>query len=299
MFEFLFKYPASAFSRGTIVFLGSWPIWVLLGGIVLSAALLGLVIWRGKSQLRKTVRGGHAVVLWLLQSALVATLLLLLWQPAISVTSLKPQQNIVAVVVDDSRSMSAKDGSETRSAVARRLLDSGLVNELGKRFQVRLYQMGSGVERLKSTAQLSANQPSTQIGKSLRQIADEAATLPIGAAVVLTDGADNSGGLDSDTLAEIRRRRIPVSTVGIGSEQVPDDVELSDISLPNKTLAGARLQAEVTIRQHGFSGKRARIVLTNAGTVLAARDVTLQSTPEQRETVEFHAGKAAVKSVTA
>ncbi|MFL6415297.1 MAG: hypothetical protein ACJ74Y_06460, partial [Bryobacteraceae bacterium] len=188
MFEFLFKYPASAFSRGTIVLLGSWPKWVLMAGIVLAAALLALVIWRGRSRLRNTVRGWHAVVLWLLQSALLATLLLLLWQPAISVTSLKPQQNIIAVIVDDSRSMSAKDGGETRSAVARRLLDSNLVNELGKRFQVRLYQMGSGVERLKSTAQLSANQPSTQIGKSLRQIADEAATLPIGAAVLLTDG---------------------------------------------------------------------------------------------------------------
>jgi uncharacterized membrane protein len=299
MFEFLFKYPASAFSRGTIVFLGSWPKWMLVAGILAAAGLIALFIWRGKSRLRGTVRGWHAAVLWLLQSALLATLLLLLWQPAISVTSLKPQQNIIAVIVDDSRSMSAKDGSETRSAIAKRLLDSSLLSQLGKRFQVRLYQMGSGVERLKSTSQLSANQPSTQIGKSLRQIADEAATLPIGAAVLLTDGADNSGGLDADTLSEIRRRRIPVSTVGIGTEQVPDDVELSSFSLPAKTLAGARLQAEITIRQHGFNGQRARLVLTNAGTVLATRDITLQSAPEQRETIEFHAGKAAIKTVTA
>ncbi|MFL6447608.1 MAG: glutamine amidotransferase [Bryobacteraceae bacterium] len=299
MFEFLFKYPASAFSRGTIVFLGSWPKWILVGGILAAAATLAFFIWRGRSRLTSTVRGWHAAVLWLLQSALLATLLLLLWQPAISVTSLRPQQNIIAVIVDDSRSMSAKDGSETRSAVARRLLDSNLLNQLGKRFQVRLYQMGAGVKRVNSTAQLSANQPSTQIGKSLRQVADEAATLPIGAAVLLTDGADNSGGLDGDTLSEIRRRRLPVSTVGIGSEQVPDDVELTDFSLPTKTLAGARLQAEVTIRQHGFSGKKAKLVLTNAGTVLATREIALQSGPEQHESVEFHAGKAAVKSVTA
>src|SRR5436305_7081747 len=269
MFEFLFKYPASAFSRGTIVLLGSWPKWVLLGGILLAAGILAFFIWRGKSRLRGTVRGWHAVVLWLLQSALLGTLLLLLWQPAISVTSLKPQQNIVAVIVDDSRSMSAKDGSETRSAVARRLLDSNLLNQLRKRFQVRLYQMGSGVQRLTSASQLSANQPSTQIGKSLRQIAEEAATLPIGAAVLLTDGADNSGGVDNDSLSEIRRRRIPVSAIGLGSEQISDDVELSDFSLPAKTLPGARLQAEVTIRQHGFNGKRAKLVLTNADTVLA------------------------------
>ena len=34
-------------------------------------------------------------------------LLLMLWQPALSVTTLRPQQNIVAVVADDSRSMAA------------------------------------------------------------------------------------------------------------------------------------------------------------------------------------------------
>ena len=29
MFEFLFKYPAPVFSRGTFVLLSGWPMWVL------------------------------------------------------------------------------------------------------------------------------------------------------------------------------------------------------------------------------------------------------------------------------
>jgi hypothetical protein len=90
MFEFLFKYPASAFSKGTFVLLGSWPKWVLLSGMVLAAAALAGAMWRKRNTLRNSVRGVHAVVLWLLQSALLMLLLLLLWQPAISVTSLKP-----------------------------------------------------------------------------------------------------------------------------------------------------------------------------------------------------------------
>ena len=36
---------------------------------------------------------------------LAALLLFLLWHPALSVATLQPQQNIVAVVVDDSSSM--------------------------------------------------------------------------------------------------------------------------------------------------------------------------------------------------
>jgi hypothetical protein len=36
-------------------------------------------------------------------------LLILLWQPAIMVAELRPQQNIIAVLVDDSRSMAIAD----------------------------------------------------------------------------------------------------------------------------------------------------------------------------------------------
>jgi hypothetical protein len=40
---------------------------------------------------------------------MVALLLLLLWEPAITVAELKSQQNIIAVLVDDSRSMAIAD----------------------------------------------------------------------------------------------------------------------------------------------------------------------------------------------
>ena len=42
----------------------------------------------------------------------------MLWHPALSVATLRPQQNIVAVVVDDSASMAVDDAGEDR--VARR-----------------------------------------------------------------------------------------------------------------------------------------------------------------------------------
>ena len=46
--------------------------------------------------------------------ALAALLLFMLWHPALSVATLRPQQNIVAVVVDDSGSMSIQDESGSR-----------------------------------------------------------------------------------------------------------------------------------------------------------------------------------------
>jgi putative glutamine amidotransferase len=297
MFQFLFKYPSEVFSKGSFVLLGSWPKWVLFTGIIAAAGAFAWVLWHKRTRLALSLRGARSIVLWSLQSTLVALLLLLLWEPAISVTALRPQQNIVAVIVDDSESMSVKDTGESREQEAIKLLNSGLIEKLQSRFQVRLYRLGPGIERIADTNQLTAKRSATQIGTGFRQIAEEAATLPIGAVVLVSDGADNSGGVDLDTISEIRRRRIPVNTIGLGKEELSRDVELDGLDVPAKALAGSRLQAQVMIRQNGFRGKQARLILTGSGAVLASRDITLSSGPDQMESIEFNAGKAGVKNI--
>ena len=299
MFEFLFKYPLSVFSKGTFVLLGSWPRWALLAALVSTAGLLAWTVWHRRAHLTSSMRGSRAVAVWALQSALVAVLLLLLWEPALSVAALRPQQNIIAVITDDSRSMAVMDGSQSRQQDAIRILDSGLLKDLRSRFQVRLYRLGAGVQRIQTADQVKPVESATQIGKGLRQIADEAATLPIGAVVLLTDGADNSGGVDAGTLSALRRRRLPVNTIGLGGERLRNDVELDGFDVPAQALASSRLQAQITIRQNGFTGRRAQIVLTGAGSVLASRTVVLRDAPQQIENLEFNAGPAGVKNIQA
>jgi len=53
--------------------------------------------------------------------------------PALSIATLRPQQNVVAVLVDDSRSMSLADASGTREAAAQAVLNGGLLKSLGDR----------------------------------------------------------------------------------------------------------------------------------------------------------------------
>ena len=128
------------------------------------------------------------------------------------------------------------------------------LKDLRSRFQVRLYRLGAGVERITDPTHLTASEASTQIGRGLQQIAEEAGTLPIGSVLLLSDGADNSGGVDLSTLAELRRRHLPVNAIGFGSEQLSRDIEVDGLDLPPKTLEGSRLEAQVTIRQNGFGG---------------------------------------------
>src|SRR5688500_11239895 len=254
MFEFFFKYPASAFAKGELVLLARWPVWLLLAAIIVTALVLGIPYWRQRFQAVRI----KPVALWLLQTALVSLLLLVLWQPALSVATLRPQQNIVAVVVDDSKSMGISEDGRTRVQHAKDTLNAGFIKDLEKKFQERLYRAGASVDRIETTSALTASAPATRLGDAMRQVVTEASSLPIGAVVLLSDGGDNSGGIDLPTITEVRRHRIPVHTVGFGRETLERDVELIDAQMPARVLADARLSSDVTLRAYGYGSRKAK-----------------------------------------
>lgn len=296
MFEFLFKYPLSVFEKGTFVWLTGWPVWLLILAIAGGCGAIGMLVLRRANQ--GVLKGHRAIILWALQSSIVALLLLLLWQPALSVSALKAQQNIVAVVVDDSRSMTTKDDGTSRRDRAAKILDSGLIADLKKRFQVRLYRLGSTLNRIEGSADLKASESATHLGDGLQQIVAESSNLPIGAVVLVSDGSDNSGGISLETIQEIRRHQIPIHTVGLGREQMEKDVELSDVSVASRVLENSRLSAQVAFRQRGYSGQRGKIVLRESGKILASQDFTFKSDGEQQtEQVLFNAGAPGAKNV--
>jgi uncharacterized membrane protein len=289
MFEFLFKYPETVFSRGQFVFLAPWPAWLLAAAVVVAASALAWHVSRNRGLLS----GTRPVMVWLLETALVALVLFLLWHPAISIATLRPQQNVVAVLIDDSRSMAVPENGSTRLAQAEKLLDGGLLANLEKKFQLRLYRFGNNLARIQKLDQLSGAAPATRIGPSLEQALAEASTLPLGAVVLLSDGSDNSGGIGLDTMAQIRRAHVPIHTIGFGRERLSRDIEISDVSLPAQAMADSRLSAEVTFRQFGYTREKAHLVVREGDRLLASREIALkgEGTP-QSESLVFNAGLA-------
>src|SRR5258705_3227038 len=143
MFEFLFKYPATVFSKGQFVLLAAWPAWTL--GLAIAAIAIGLG-WHVQRR-RGFLTGARPVAIWLLETLLASLVLFLLWHPAISIATLRPQQNIVSVLIDDSRSMAIKEDGKTRLEDASAGLNS-ILEPLRKRFQVRLYGIGKDTQRI-------------------------------------------------------------------------------------------------------------------------------------------------------
>ena len=306
MFPFFFKYPIPVFSKGQFVLLGTWPGWVLLLLIVACTTALALLIWSRLPRAAQNLGKWRAGAVWLLQSLLIATVLVLLWQPAITVAELAPQQNVIAVVLDDSRSMaiadSGNDGKQPREAAAEKALEDGVLARLQKKFQVRLYRLDSRVARAATLREIQPGAAATHINDSLRQLATETSDLPVGAVVLLSDGSENSangsGDLSLQTISALRNRRIPVHTVGFGKEQAAHDVELNDVRVAFRAMANSRIPATVTFRQRGYAGSQALLLARDGDKTVGSREVTLGADgTTQVETVFFSPGEAGAKTL--
>lgn len=304
MFRFFFKYPSPVFTKGSFVLLGAWPAWLLLALIAGAAGGLALLIrWRLRSAV-PIMRSWRAWVVWAMQALLVALVLVLLWQPAVMVGELNSQQNIIAVVLDDSRSMGIADiDGKARESVALAALRDGVLAGLQKRFQTRVYRLGSKLTRVDGLERIAPVEAATRIDEGLKQLAVETSDLPVGAVVLLSDGGQNSAGtggsgIGLDALQALRNRRLPVHTVGLGREESAHDVEIEDASVVASATANSRIAAAVSFTQRGYAGQNARITVRDGDKTLAVREVTLAADGRiQTEPLFFPAGAAGAKSL--
>jgi len=306
MFEFFLKYPRSVYAHGRFAFLGAWPKWMLVLLILAAAAGLAWLIRSRLAQAAPVMRSWRVWVIWSLQTLLAALLLVLLWQPALTVAELKPQQNIIAVLVDDSRSMAISEDGFTRETQAVKALQTGVLESLNRGFQTRLYRFDDVPARIDNLIDLKPNAPSTRIGDSLKQLSDETSDLPIGAVVLLSDGADNPGGISADATNALRARHIPVHTVGLGRERAAHDVELEDVVVAPRALADSRIAAKITFHQRGYAGEKINMTVReivggeSAGRAKTLASRTISMGPDgnlQTETLMFDIGGAGAKTL--
>ncbi len=305
MFQFFFKYPSTVFTKGHFTMLTAWPAWLLPVLIFAAVAALALLIrYRMRSAVPQ-LQGWRSWVLWAMQSALVALILFLLWQPALVVAELNSQQNIIAVVVDDSRSMSIADtNGSTREAAAIAALQSGVLAGLQKRFQTRVFRLGNQLTPADDVSRISPSKPATHISDGLKQLATETADLPVGAILLLSDGGENAAsmtgsGISADALQALRNRRLPVHTVGLGKEQLAHDVEVEDVSLAASAAANARIAATVTLTERGYAGQKAKLTVRDGDKALVEREITLSPDGQiQAEPLFFPVGSAGAKNLT-
>ena len=287
----------TAFAQGNVDFAyGISPLLflVLVGLIVAGVWLTYLKTTRPLSPPWKAFLGG-------LRSSVLVLLLFCLLRPVITTLQVSPQETYLGVIIDDSQSMAITDMSGERSrqdALRENFFDAGVIDDLAENFQIRSFRFDKQTERIAGEDGLTEAGTASSIGQALDYVDGQLNGLPLGGLVLLTDGADNS---EIDPLIKARdfgNRQIPVFTVGVGQEQIPQDIGIVDVNAAKTVLEGSVFNISVGLSHQGYEGQEVRMTVldgdqevTSEVITLGAEGITrryeLELTPERKEAIVY------------
>ncbi len=274
LFQALFTYRPVVFQQGDFRFnvsTGSIVAAVLVA-IVMGAAVMTYRGVRGKGRLR------DRIVLTALRMAALALVLFCLFRPTLIVRAAVPQQNVVAVLLDDSRSMQIPDvNSQARGEYVRQQFggpDSALIKALSDRFLVRVFRFSSTAGRLDSANDLTFNGSQTRLGAAMDGAREALAGLPVSGVVLVSDGADTSEASIADALLGMKAERLPVFTVGVGSAKLARDIQVDRVSTPRTVLKDASLLVDIVVTQTGYAGRTVTVDVEDEGRIVGTQQVT-------------------------
>ena len=278
MFERLFVHPFWAYSAGKLTLAGAWPRWALFAAIALAGGVVAASLWR-----RRHLGATRLALLGGLQFALAALFLCLLWRPVLSVERVRDRQNVLAIVVDNSASMTQNDAPEekpeettpSRLQVAINALKNGPLAELGKTFELRYFAFDQVAAPIANLDALPAAGNQSRIGDALRNVMQTAGSVPLAGVVLLSDGAETGHSLNESNLRELAAFGVPIHTVGVGPERIDNDLELASLEAPTNAAPNTTVTAEASIQYSRATTTRLRVY--DGEKLLAARELKLQT----------------------
>ncbi len=287
----------TAFTEGSLSFAyGLSPFVFLLIAIAACVA-----VWFTYRKTTRPLTTGWKTFFIALRSSVLVLLLFLLLRPVVTTLQVSPQETYLGVIIDDSQSMAIADmpGGESRTdAMQRALFSRGVIDELSESFQIRSFRFDKQAERIADETELDEGGTASSISQALEYVDGQLNGLPLGGLVLISDGADNSDVDPGIKSQEFGTRQIPVFTVGVGQDEIPQDIGIVDVSAAETVLEGSVFTIAVGLQHQGFEGQEVQLSILDGDTVVETDVVTLgaegitrrfemELTPEREEAIVY------------
>src|SRR5499426_2358816 len=278
IFEFFFKYSPVIYQKGHLAFqlLGS-PAWFI---VFILAAVAGAVF-----AYRKVARDKYSIGMVVLRAVTFTVLAFIFLRPVLNISTVLPQESYLAVVIDNSESMKIRDdGQASRAEQLQAQLEStNFFKRLSDKFKVRTYRFDRDAERIENMGRMTYEGKRTRLESATDLLNQELGTVPLSGVVLITDGVDNASKQWTESLSKLEARHIPFYTVGVGTENIVRDAEVTKVSAPRESLKESTAVVDISYRSHGFSGRKANLYVRESGVLLKSEQVTLPADGEIAE----------------
>ena len=229
------------------------------------------------------------VLLTTLRTSILSVLLLILLKPFLRLHDTQPQASYLAVLVDQSKSMQIADlpdqGSRIETVnqtlfnpIESTVRQDSLYLKLQEKFKVRAFGFDRAAYPIPAQQPLSAIGWETDLETAIRDVAKELQHLPLSGIIIFSDGIDQTRRqLAPQHLLKLayqmRDRKIPIHTVGVGSEEAFPDFMLQPIKPPSIIEEDQPARLPLTIKRSGKTASTVNVRLIHDGRVVSRQEV--------------------------
>ena len=249
----------------------SLPAFVLVLAFVVAAALS----WLSYRVTLPPVPVHRRRTLMGLRTASLLIVFILLGEPIISLVTHSNEKPLIAVLIDNSRSLTIRDGGVPRSATLIRTLESAEVRSLSETGEVQYNLFSADARRIAgySRDSLSLNGDATDIDASLKSVVRANAASNLRAIVLITDGVSTTG---PNPVYAAEESGVPIFAVGIGDTTEQKDVSVQNVLTNEIAYVGTRVPVRATIRSSGYNDAQVRVTLRQGNSILDRQTLRLR-----------------------
>jgi hypothetical protein len=246
-----------------VTFANPLPLWAL--PLVAGAALA--VAWMAYRHSALSTAARSALVALRLVALLL--LVLFLMRPVARSTEDDARDAVVAVLVDDSRSMTIQDAAgQRRIDRARSLLLEQLLPALTPRFQTDVLAYGDDLAPIEPRT-LSAGRRRSDLAGALTALRDRLQGRAVAGIVLVSDGGDTSGRAE-----QVAGEGPPIFPVAIGSTAAGRDREVLSVTAAEAVLDDSRVELAASVVGHGHGSEPIVMRLMENGRPIEVRQAT-------------------------
>ncbi len=262
-------FPILGFTSFALSFGASVAVLILL---ILAAA--GFAIWVYRHTVPEVTRGKR-IRLIILRSLALAILLFLIFEPVLNLERSVSSPPGIAVLIDDSKSMTVRDPDGVRGDRLKSILSSdafGAVTKLGELAPILFSGSARPIAKL-SVDSIHFNGGETDLGEALETVKKKYGEKNLQAVLLMSDGSYTTG---QNPLYDAEALGAPVYTIGIGDSTEKKDLIVKKIVANEIAYVESAVPVDATIQSAGFGGENVEVSLREGGQVLERKQVALK-----------------------
>ncbi len=209
------------------------------------------------------------IILVSLRGLSLLILLLVFFEPIVTIAKKKILEPVNLIFLDNSRSIRIKDGTEREKTVldfVKGLKQNNLLNNS------ELFTFGNKTEKLNydSLQKLNFSEGSTNFAKIFSNIGNTDRN--ISSITIVSDGVITEG---SNPLHTAEKLNVPIFTVGVGDSAARNDVEVKNVLFNQMIYAQTPTAIVAAVANTGFANKNITITLYENDAVIEQKNITL------------------------